>query len=176
MARPLYEKLGFRPQMQILRYGGRARYECRVPPPLKVQEFRWSHWKQLLQLDMATARVDRTKLLKRLLMERDGQGRVISTDGKLAGFLIDRAGALAVQIGPLVAANDTVGHCLLEDALRRHRRRQVFVDVPAANQVARAALEAVGLTVFRDFTRMCRGQPCQEAISCLWAGSGPEKG
>ena len=96
--------------------------------------------------------------------------------GRLQGFLLDRPGSNARQIGPFVARDEFAGRTLLADAWARHRTNGVFIDIPADNLPARAAAEEAGLVAQREFVRMCRGASCHEVISDLWGGSGPEKG
>ncbi len=175
MGVPLYRRLGFLPQLEIARYGGnptRLTSRSRLP---RVRDFQWTDWPALYELDREVSRVDRTKLLKRLLVQAGGTARVVSVEGRLQGFLLARPGSSAAQIGPFLARGEAEGRALFADALQRHRRR-VLVNIPLENPSANTAAREAGLSVQRVFVRMCRGGPCHELIPSFWAGSGPEKG
>ena len=82
--------------------------------------------------------------------------RVVVRCNQLAGYLMSRPGANAVQVGPSIA-HDDAGAELLADTWLRYAGQRVFIDVPDANQAAIAAVTEAGLTVQRRFVRMSRG-------------------
>ena len=113
MGVPLYRRLGFLPQLEIARYGGnptRLTSRSRLP---RVRDFQWTDWPALYELDREVSRVDRTKLLKRLLVQAGGTARVVSVEGRLQGFLLARPGSSAAQIGPFShVAKQKAARCL----------------------------------------------------------------
>ncbi len=176
MGATVYRPLGFHDDEEIVRVGWRPHGVYRMNPQVRVRDFRWQDWPSLAELDRATTGADRTKLLKRLLVERDTSVRVVGGPRCLTGFALRRPGSRADQIGPLVALNEHVGRALLIDSLRGHPRCPVLLDIPAKHQHALAAIRQVGLTVQRSFMRMSRGVSRVDPSPYLWAGSGPEKG
>jgi GNAT superfamily N-acetyltransferase len=170
--RPLYEKLGFVEQFSLARYEGTP---ALVSQATGVETAAAHQWPALAQLDELATRTDRRRLLKRLFAELPEAVRVVLQNGQPSGFMAERQGRRAVQLGPCIASPDA-GPLLLEDALRRHVGRRVFLDIPLPNKPAALLAKARGLTVQRHLTRMCRGTPLCEKLDWLWASSGPEKG
>lgn len=172
LGRPLYEKLGFAPQFEL------ARWEGVLPPspavagvtPLASEEL-----PQLLDLDRGAVATDRGKLLARLYREQPESLRAVRERDRVVGFAASRAGANATQLGPCIA-DAQAGPLLLADAFHRHAGQRVYLDVPLANAAAMEAARAQGLTVQRNFLRMCRGRVVEENPASFWASFGPEKG
>lgn len=175
VGRPLYERLGFRPQYRVHRLSGIPNVRC-GRRSIKTQAFHWTDWNELWHLDRQIVQIDRAKLLKRLFAENSKRVRIVRRGGRLRGFAVDRAGGIARQIGPLVASDAATGEQLFADVCQNCKRQNVFVDIPESNQTAQLAAEAAGLSKVREFVRMVRGRPCQEDTNRLWASSGPEKG
>jgi GNAT superfamily N-acetyltransferase len=174
MGEPLYTRLGFVVQYPLCRYEG-------VLPPARgqlvpfVEPAQPGHYGELVRRDQEVTRTDRGKLLLRLFTERPGAVRVVRRSGQVAGFLTERPGTEALQIGPCVATADA-GPLLLLDAFERHAGQRVYLDVPAPNGRALTLAAERGLTMQRQLVRMVRGTPLEENTAELWASSGPEKG
>ena len=113
--------------------------------------------------------------MRRLVEERPEVVRVAGAGGEVAGYCMERAGARAVQLGPCIASHD-VGMPLLAEAIARHRGQPLLIDIPRENESAVALATRSGLTVQRQFLRMCRGEPVREVRADIWASSGPEMG
>jgi GNAT superfamily N-acetyltransferase len=172
LGQSLYERLGFTPQYQLMRYEGtlpRAA-ELDVSEPAPPEE-----WDALMAFDERTTRTDRRPLLSRLFAEHPEEVCLDRVGAALGGYLTARPGRRAWQIGPCIAAPEA-GPQLFADAFRRHAGQNVYVDIPVANVAATRFVESHGLTVQRSFTRMCRGRPVGERLEWLWASSGPELG
>ncbi len=176
MGATVYGTLGFQDEQEIGRVGGRRLAFRSRGTDDRIRGFQWKDWSALLELDRRVAGADRTKLLKRLLLEQPSSARVACSDGSLSGFALRRKGSYADLIGPLVALSEVAGRALLSDALLQSGRVPVLLDVPSRNKLAWAAVEEAGLTAQRRFIRMVRGTPAWEPSPLLWAGSGPEKG
>jgi GNAT superfamily N-acetyltransferase len=176
LGQPLHEKMGFRTQYQVVRFAGIPRVPSEVSLPLTPRDFRVADLPSLLSLDRACTSVNRARLLARLVDEPGMVTRVVGESAALEGFLIERAGSEALQIGPAIAGRQRVGRALFVDSFERNAGRSVYVDIPADHREAVKVARQVGLTPQREFSRMCLGQPCHERIDGLWAGSGPEKG
>lgn len=172
LGRPLYESLGFNAEYGLARYHGVPVTQSVSPgldflTPERLDE--------LIALDMAATGTDRKKLLRRLFADQPNDMRVVERNGRLVGYLMTRAGANAVQVGPCVALDDA-GQWLLGDAWRRHAGSRVYVDVPDDNSAAIAAVTGAGLMMQRPFLRMCRGSQVIDRTREMRACAGPEKG
>ena len=170
--RPVYEKLGFLAEYELVRYEGMA---SRYPVSQIVTELVPEAYRDIVEFDKKETGTDRGKMLVRLFSEFPQGLRIVRRQGTVEGYVIIRPGANAIQVGPCVAATDA-GAPLLSDAFTRCRGKMVFVDVPAGNADAVRFVEAAGLRIQRSFTRMYRGKRIDDNITALWAGSGPEKG
>lgn len=197
LGRPLYEKLGFVPEYELVRFqgisrpgktpggslkavgfrdgGGKAipkRHEasprdCRLAPPELFAD--------MIEFDRRVTGTNRAKLLSLLFAELPENARIVTLGDKIDGFVTMRPGANAVQVGPCIAAMNA-GPALLSDALNRCAGKAVFVDMPTANVEAMKIAESRGLQIQRRFTRMCRGEKIKDNPENIWAGAGPEKG
>jgi len=172
LGRPIYEKLGFVAQFELARYHGTL--PAGDPVPGVATATAVDH-EALVQLDQEVTRTDRRKLLLRLFAEQPGATRLVGR-GAVEGFVTERIGANAVQVGPCLARTEEAGRRLLADARHRHAGRPVFIDVAVDNRAAVRAVTELGLTVQRPLLRMGRGEPIIEDVPSLWASSGPEKG
>jgi GNAT superfamily N-acetyltransferase len=173
---PLHEKMGFRTQYKVVRFAGTPRVPDSLRAKVLPRAFRVADLPGLLSLDRTYTFVNRARLLARLVEESGIATRVVGEPNNLTGYLIERAGSEALQIGPAIAGSNRVGRALLVESFRRHMERPVYVDIPADHHEAVDIARRVGLAPQREFSRMCLGQPCHERIDGLWAGSGPEKG
>jgi GNAT superfamily N-acetyltransferase len=172
LGQPLYERLGFVEQFRLARYEGMP---LPAPEVGGVEAALPAHWPALAGLDEAVTRIDRRRLLVRLFSEQPGAVRLVLEGGQPVGFVAERPGRRAVQVGPCIAGSEA-GPRLLAEACRRRAGQRVFIDIPVPNEPATGLAQALGLTVQRHLTRMCRGTPRCERLDWLWASSGPEKG
>ena len=174
LGRPLYLSLGFHDQYDLIRYGGQPR-SASVDAPL--QPVGPADVQRLASLDQAATGVDRSGLLARLVDEQPPVAAAYPDRDLIEGFLLSRPGCQAIQIGPCIARSDAVGTALLQDALCRLARREVYVDVAEPHRAAAAAVESAGLQPRRQFTRhVSRPGRARRRLPWLWASSGPEKG
>ncbi|HJT79274.1 MAG TPA: GNAT family N-acetyltransferase [Gemmataceae bacterium] len=174
LGRPLYERLGFTVEYELVRYDGTLPLVEASGPPEGNAESAESY-DELCRLDARVTGTDRSRLLLRLFEENPDGLRVVRDGSEVAGFLTARLGSRAVQVGPCVATAGA-GPRLLRDAWRRFAGQRVYMDIPTANTAATALAAAQGLTVQRPFLRMCRGPSVGERVDVFWASSGPEKG
>jgi GNAT superfamily N-acetyltransferase len=174
MGQPLYERLGFTAQFSVHRYEGVLAPAGGGPVSL-VEPAQREHYQDLVRRDREVTLTERGRLLLRLFAERPAAVRLVRQGDRVAGFLTERPGTEALQIGPCVATADA-GPLLLLDAFARHPGHRVYLDVPERNPCARTVAAAQGLTVQRQLVRMGRGAPLEENAAELWASSGPEMG
>ena len=176
--RAIYEKLGFSPQFEVARYGGKVQ-----PPPSaggdtgeRVVRARLDRdLASILELDHRVTRTNRAGWLKAIVSEWPDAVRTVLAGDRLEGFVAARRGARATQIGPCIARG-SAGAALLHDVALRHVGDEIYIDVPEPNGSACALAEAMGLGAQRRFVRMCKGEPVLEDLSRLWSSSGPELG
>jgi ribosomal protein S18 acetylase RimI-like enzyme len=194
--RPIYEKLGFVAEYEMVRmegvapgHGKGARHLlCEAPEgpfrqkvpdtfslPRKITP---EKLEPVVALDRRVTGTNRRRLIERLYQEEPDAMHVFGDiqSRTIAGYLTSRSGVNAAQIGPGVALTDEAGRALADAALERSAGRAVFVDVPTDNRPAIEWAQSNGLVVQRPFTRMRKGEPVVDQPSHLWASSGPEKG
>jgi len=170
--RPIYEKLGFVPEYELVRFQGISRPGKTGPVITEaVPEF----FADMIEFDRRVTGTNRAKMLSLLFAEFPENARIMAHHDKIDGFITMRPGANAVQIGPCIASMNA-GPALLSDALNRCAGKAVFVDIPTGNVQAVKIAESSGLKIQRRFMRMCRGERIKDDIKAIWAGSGPEKG
>ena len=165
LGQPVYAKLGFVGEYELTRYVGMltgSTGSAMTPTSLTV----------VTQLDFKVTATLRGRLLETLAAEAGAHVRCVRT----SGYLMDRPGAHATQIGPAAALDEASGLALLNDAARRLAGQPVMMDIPVANRPAITWAEAAGLKAQRTFLRMRRGPAVTDQPQNIWASSGPEKG
>jgi GNAT superfamily N-acetyltransferase len=172
LGQPLYEKLGFRAQFELIRYTGVLPVRGRVA---WVRRAKSEDWSDLLGLDRKATRTGRAKLLKRLFAEQPNDVWLAEPTGSVAGYFTVRRGSEALQLGPVIG-DYKVGGLLLGHACNVYKGERVYMDIPCNNRMPQAAALACGLTEQRRLLRMCRGPDVREDLDRLWTSSGPEKG
>lgn len=178
LGRPLYEKRGFVEEYTLTRFEGVARHVGFPANPrdkLAVAAMRPEHQERVIRFDRQVTGTDRAKLLRHLYSEAPVEWMLAIRGEELLGFSAARAGSRAWQIGPCLATAEA-GRLLLADALARRAGQRVFLDVPAENRAAVAAVTEAALVPQRPLYRMCRGPKPHECVEQLWTSFGPEKG
>ncbi len=143
--RPLHEKMGFRTQYRVIRFAGIPRLSDSSVIEICPRPFRITDLPAILSLDRTYTNVNRARLLARLVEDPAIRTRVVEEAGTLAGYLVERHGTQALQLGPSVADSDEAGHSLLVESFRRHAGQPVYVDMPAGH------VEAVELRAARGW-------------------------
>jgi GNAT superfamily N-acetyltransferase len=172
LGRPIYEKLGFKPEYELVRLEGIAPSGGVVT---SVQNATPEILKDVIKFDKRMTGENRGKMLQALFEEFPENTLVFMHGGKLEGFVTMRSGSNAVQIGPCTATINA-GPDLLTDALNHCARRVVLIDIPIDNVHAVKIVESSGFEIQRRFLRMYRGRRITSNVSAIWASSGPEKG
>lgn len=170
---PVYQRLGFAADYELIRFQGRAR------PDSRASEDRSTSLENLIplaELDQLATGTERARLIECLVSEAPQSLRLETRGEAVVGYAMFRPGANAAQIGPVVASTPPVGGDLCDWACGQVAGQMVLVDVPLRNQSAVQWAHSRGLTEQRRFTRMHRGDPIDERIEILWASSGAEKG
>jgi GNAT superfamily N-acetyltransferase len=173
LGRPLYEKLGFRAEYELVRWQGTSPGTGTVHQTVSLDA---AGLDRAIQLDRQVTGIDRSRLLRRLHAEQPEQFAGLFRSETLLGYHSLRKGSRATQIGPAIAAEGQWGLTLLEEALARCPAGAVFVDIPVQNEPATRWAESQGFTIQRRLTRMGRGRPVADQPAQIWASFGPEKG
>lgn len=174
LGRPVYERLGFASEYELVRLEGVAQpLSAGGPPVVPVGD---NDLARLAALDQHVTATDRRRLLARLYAEHPHRAGQVVVGDDVLGYIFYRPGARATHLGPAAASTECAGRAVLAWALTQNTGQPIYVDIPAANHPAHALATNAGLTPQRSFTRMSRGQPVPEQPEQLWASSGPEKG
>ncbi len=192
--RPVYERLGFVAQYELMRMAGEISDDGVpwLPRPADLQRIEeMAEGKARVHAiepmgqrgldaierwDRLATRTPRGKLLARLIAESASRGYLTTGPDNTGGYVLSRWGAQAVQLGPAVASDEVCGRVLLDRAAADWAGQRVYIDVPVDNHAAVRWAEDRGLAYQRSFVRMVRGQPVSDDLQLLWASSGPEKG
>jgi GNAT superfamily N-acetyltransferase len=172
LGRPIYERLGFMPEYELVRFegiapSGRAITTVKNATPEILTD--------VIEFDKRMTGENRTKMIMALFKEFPENTRVLLHGDKLEGFATMRSGSNAVQIGPCTATLNA-GPDLLSYALYKCAGKAVYIDIPTDNSNSVKIAESSGLKIQRRFVRMCRGERIEDNIEAIWASSGPEKG
>lgn len=173
LGRPIYERLGFVAQFDLLRWQGVAGSDATHESIVQITPDRFD---AVCELDHSATTVNRRELLMRLVEERPEMAAMVVQEGGVAGYAMVRPGSRAMQVGPAMARTAEAGGALVHWAFSRCTGREAFVDIPVDNVSATAWAESKGLSQQRVLTRMCKGRAVCEDMAQLWASSGPEKG
>ncbi len=176
LGRPVYERLGFRPQFELDRWGGVV--ACDMAPVAgtfsALAPTGSDFLDQVFQLDWLATGADRSKLLQDLF-QTSAPRAAVSPNGDVAGFLTRRPGRAATQIGP--CAGILSAACwLLRHELQAANGTRVIIDLPSdAKELASLAKQA-GLAIQRPLLRMIWGEPLLEDRRWFQISSGAELG
>jgi GNAT superfamily N-acetyltransferase len=173
LGRPVYERLGFVAEYELVRLQGTASASLSGQSTLPEVP---DNFRAAAELDRQITGTGRHRLLEAMYRERPDAARVVLDGPRTIGYAMLRAGARATQIGPAVALTPEAGFALLDWGFRQCDKQSVFVDIPRDNHQAIDWAKGKGLETQRPFTRMYRGRPVQDQVVHLWASSGPEKG
>ncbi len=172
--RPLYEKLGFRVESLIERWGGVAQ----STPAVDCSTLNSSGRRELLALDRRAFGADRSKLID-MLIENACIAPLVTTapDGRVTGYALARKGTDATYVGPLVATDADAALALLDELLSLLTGQRIYIDVNTDFGAAAEVLVARGLIKQRDLIRMGYGERSSAGSSpYVFAIAGPEFG
>jgi GNAT superfamily N-acetyltransferase len=178
--RAVYRRLGFEDcwgfQRLVRRELQRAAPVVPTPAGVAIRPLAEPDWPALCAYDAAAFGAERRAVLAGLRGRLPAAELVAERAGRLAGFLLGRDGALAAQMGPLIADDDAIACALLAGALARVEG-PLFVDLADSKTELRAVLDAHGFTAVRPFTRMIHGSSRRfDDAARTFAVIGPEFG
>lgn len=169
----IYAPLGFLPQFKLWRWRSQGRPTVQAAAPGGVVAAGPSDLDRLAAIDAAAFGAARRPLLAGLMARAPEQALMLA-DG--SGFVLARPGRAALQIGPLVAADEAGAAALMRAALAR-APGPVIVDLPDGDGNVAAIVAAAGLVQERPYLRMALGR--HEPFGApgrLFAIAGPELG
>ena len=174
--REVYRTLGFEDTWGILRMQKLTAAALPAAPSIPTRPMIDADWGEVLALDRAAFKADRSALLDALRARLPAAALVAEHAGQIGGFLLGRDGRTANQLGPCVCGDEDTAIALLAAGLRSVPP-PVFLDLPDAHAALGDWLRAAGFAVQRPYTRMVlkRKQPFNE-VKRLFAIAGPELG
>jgi GNAT superfamily N-acetyltransferase len=173
LGQPVYEKLGFRGQYEVVRLEGTA---PQAKPAAGVAPAAAEDLAAIFRLDRLSSGADRRRLLRRLYDEEPAAMHVFRQGKRIVGYATSRCGSRAVQIGPAAARHPEAGVAVLHAAAGCRAGQPAFLDIAPQNRPAIAWAQSQGFTAQRSFLRMFRGSCPADQPTAMWASSGPEKG
>lgn len=179
MGRKVYVPLGFVDEYDLARYEG-------IAPAIATAEgsdvvgiaaLRENEVAEVAAFDAPIFGAARPAVIASLAQRNSEYCFVAREKGDVAGYLIAREGANAVQLGPWLANDGATAELLLRAFFARVPGRRVFVDVLEPNAAARGLIERAGFTVQRPFARMYFGENVSPGDPLrVFGTSGAEKG
>lgn len=175
--RPLYEKLGFKPEWTLTRcLRADADTVAATAGREDVRPLREEDWSAVEEIDVAAIGAARPALLRSLVTDCL-EALVWPAQGAVAGWGVLRRGAHAAYLGPLAGTTNAALEPLALALLQTAQGRPVIWDVPDSNLDARAAAQRFNFAPVRPLTRMYLGTGCATIVpSCCFAIAGPAIG
>ena len=169
----IYAPLGFLPQFKLWRWRSQDRPAVAPSGSADVVSAGPDDLDRIAAIDAMAFGAPRGRLLAGLMTRAPGHALMLA-DG--SGFVLARPGRAALQIGPLVAADQAGAATLMRAALAR-APGPVIVDLPESAGDAAAIAAAAGLAQERPYLRMALGrrEPFGDP-GRLFAIAGPELG
>jgi GNAT superfamily N-acetyltransferase len=157
LGRPVYERLGFKPELSLTRWERPAVNAVPSQTPRGVPEWQESDMQPMVALDQAVFGHERRRLLTELA--RRALGVVVSKGSwELEGYGMLREGTRACYLGPVVTPSAEMAGRFIEDLLLRATNRPVFWDVLDENREATALARKLGFVPQRPLLRMFLGE------------------
>ena len=172
--RKVYARRGFIAGQGLLRLRGMGGARANVPPTIIGLEKR--HMPEVVLHDAAILGGLREHVLRYLLAAGPGLALAIPGRDGLDGFLFARPGRIAVQLGPISAANSEIAFTLVDGALARLPNVPVLIDAFDEQYAFCSALRRRGFLEERPFTRMYSGDLPNMRRHQQFAAAGPELG
>jgi GNAT superfamily N-acetyltransferase len=178
--RAVYRRLGFEDSWGFARLRRRERPSAALtlvePTDVTIRAIADQDWPALYAYDATVFGADRSAVLAGLRGRLSPAELVAERAGCIVGFALGRDGALAAQVGPLIAEDETIAAALLARALDG-LEGPLFVDLADSKQELRSFLEARGFASVRPFTRMLYGSSARfDDAARTFAVIGPEFG
>jgi GNAT superfamily N-acetyltransferase len=171
--RRLYLTLGFEDEFTLARW--RRAPSIATEPSGSATPVADRDWEEIATMDGNAFGADRRRVLRWCRQTAPDYAWALRSEGRLQGFAFGRHGHNSEHIGPLVATSAEAAAELLTSCLGRVPERPITMDAPDAQETFARALESLGFTRQRNFTRMARGGPgLSGQMSKVFAAAGPE--
>ncbi|MCF3173368.1 GNAT family N-acetyltransferase [Streptomyces sioyaensis] len=152
-----YERAGFTPAYETVRYGGRPAGPG-TPPPEAVP-VTGAHLDAVADYDRRCFPADRRAFVTRWLSAPGHAARVFLRDGAVAGYGVIRPARTGHRIGPLFADTTEAAEALFDAlAATAGPAAEVFLDIPGPRHAAHTLATARGLTPQSHTVRMYNGR------------------
>ncbi|MGX1976042.1 GNAT family N-acetyltransferase [Streptomyces kronopolitis] len=153
-----YERAGFTPAYETVRYGGRPARPGTPTPDTATVPVTGAHLDAVTDYDRRCFPADRPAFVTRWLTAPGHTARAVLRDGALAGYGVIRPARTGHRIGPLFADTPEDAETLF-DALAASASpdAEIFLDIPGPRDAARALATARGLTPRSHTVRMYNG-------------------
>ena len=171
----VYRKLGFVPQFELVRMGGIVSAPAaNTASDYQIAEAGTSQFEEIIGLDRDGTRTDRGKLLRALFSEWSPL-IVLSSVGRIDGFIASRHGRLSTQFGPM-SGTENAAVDLFAHALTKSCGQPVIADIPVHRESLLQVARDFGLMEQRTLLRMCYGDPVEESPEGFHLSYGGEFG
>ncbi|MEJ5083569.1 MULTISPECIES: GNAT family N-acetyltransferase [unclassified Ochrobactrum] len=159
---PLYEKLGFVANGEIIQHQGLA---ANVDAPANISWADSGDFSRLVEMDIAATGHNRSNIMQ--LLNESAQFAVIRNDDEVEAFAGIRAFGRGLVIGPVVAKNGDDARALIDFLLSKHTGEFVRVDTNIATDLANWLTE-------RGLVHVGGGIPMRRAVGLVEEQSGTE--
>lgn len=159
---PLYEKLGFVANGEIIQHQGLA---AKVDAPDNISWAGSDDFSRLIEMDRAATGHNRSNIMQ--LLNESAQFAVIRKDGQAEAFAGIRPFGRGLVIGPVVAKTDDDARALIDFLLSKHTGGFVRVDTNIATGLADWLTE-------RGLVHVGGGIPMRRAVGSIEEQSGTE--
>ncbi|MBM4791901.1 GNAT family N-acetyltransferase [Streptomyces sioyaensis] len=151
-----YERAGFTPAYETIRYGGRPAGPGTLPP--EVVPVTGAHLDAVAGYDRRCFPADRRAFVTRWLTAPGHTARVFLRDGAVAGYGVIRPARTGHRIGPLFADTTEAAEALFDAlAATAGPDAEVFLDIPGPRHAAHTLATTRGLTPQSHTVRMYTG-------------------
>jgi len=173
----LYETLGFETEYTLTRMACDAASALREEPDSDIRALQPTDLDELVAFDAAFFGANRGPVLRKWFDNAPQFAYVLHEKGRLAGFSMGRMGSHRSSVGPVVAENREQAERLVRRALRTVSGKPTVIDVFEHTPEFVRALEGIGFSAQRGFTRMYLGPNQAPGIpERQWAIAGPAVG
>ena len=175
--RRLYDTLGFQPEYTLTRMACNAVPKAEGEADVDVRPMAESDLDQVTAFDTPFFGAERGPVLRRWFHNAPESAFILREQGRVAAFSMARLGSHRACIGPVVGKTQEQAEHLILRALRDRAGEPVVIDVFEHTTTFLDALEELGFSAQRGFTRMFLGPNQAPGLPAhQWAIAGPAVG
>lgn len=174
--RKLYLKLGFKDEFEINRYVLKISEKRAFEIETNVSPIENDDLGAIQKLDAEAFGANRKYLVENLFLRGREFAFKFENNGNIEGFILGRRGSRIVQLGPIVAKDETIGAQLVGACLNNIGEKQAILDIPIHSECWMKYLINVEMSKQRWFMRMYRGKNVAGDLNTLLAITGPDFG